>query len=343
MGRTSYFITLLVLIVSVGVGVLLHLSRPPKGVAIGLDEASFLPPITLSPERIHDYNRDGAILVRNLLSPEQVARVNKAIAEAPRVYTIFDIVSGNTYNQIRFDVWRTEQTIANLALKDLPKVASQLLPDEPSFRLLRDAYFSYSDGGSGCGWHVDDQAFWPTQNDTAGVTMWIALDDMTGGGGLVVANHTNIGPDLVAKCREAIAGNTCDMAGQSPECQQILEDSKIQWQVQAGDAIIWNRWVFHRTEVVNTTTNDNEAPPKKRYSIRYIPSNARAMGAVHSTLDQGDSFVGSPYYPQVWPVLIKEEMKALEHGLSSDIAPINFVSILGRVLYKKAVELFAKQ
>jgi hypothetical protein len=183
---------------------------------------------------------------------------------------------------------------------------------------------------------VDDEGFWPTMNDTAGVTIWIALDDMTAGGGLAVANMSMLGPDLFAECRDAIKGKTCDMENQSPECQQRLEEAKMDWKLQAGDAILWNRWVFHRTETLNKTSEDEEEVNSlKRYSIRYIPSNARAHGAIHSSVEDGGSFVGSPYYPQVWPVRIESEMKALEHGLDSDITPLTLVRVVSRILYKK--------
>jgi hypothetical protein len=337
--------SILVLLVAAGVGYLHHLGRHPTGISIRIhNEPLTSPIITLTKEQVEAYERDGAILLPNLLSPEHVSVVTKAIASAPSTFSIFDLVvwlkpHNVTFDTVRFDLWRIQETIANLALVDLPQVAAQVLPS-PSFRLLRDAYFSYSPGGDGCGWHVDDEGFWPTLNDTAGVTIWIALDDMTAGGGLAVANQSRLGPDLFAKCRDAIKGNTCDMANQSPECQQRLDEAKMDWKVQAGDAILWNRWVFHRTETVNKTSEDKEENPRKRYSIRYIPSNARAHGAIHSSVEQGGTFVGSPYYPKVWPVRIESEMKALEHGLDSDITPLNLVQVLSRVLYKKAVSYF---
>ena len=328
----KYFGSIIVIALSGGIAYLQFLGRKPPGISIHLDAPPLFRPVSLPDEQIQAFERDGAILIKNLLNPKETEQIKQAIARAPDTFSI----GARNYNKIRFDIWRIEETIANLALKDLPNVAAQLLPGEPSFRLLRDAFFSYAQGGAGCGWHVDDGGFWPTQNDTGGVTLWLALDDMTGGGGLALANRTYLGPDTIAKCRDAIEGKTCAMATASPECEKLMENAKIEWDVKAGDAIVWSRWVFHRTIPVNLTLSDNEQPfQKQRYSVRYIPSNARAHGVLHSSIKQGETFDGSPYYPQVKPNLVESETKALEHGLDADVTPMTVLKFMALLTYKK--------
>ena len=327
----KYLGSIIVIALSGGIAYLQYLGSKPSGISIHLDAPPLFRPVLLTNEQIQDFARDGTILIKNLLNPQETAQIKQAIARAPDTFSI----GTRNYNKIRFDVWRTEETIANLALKDLPNVAAQLLPGN-SFRLLRDAFFSYAQGGKGCGWHVDDEGFWPTQNDTAGVTVWLALDDMSGGGGLALANQTHLGPETVAKCRAAIQGKTCAMATASPECQALMESAKVEWDVQAGDAIVWSRWVFHRTIPATASDNDDEEPfQKQRYSVRYIPSNARAQGVLHSSIKQGGTFDGSPYYPQVKPNLIESESKALEHGLDPDITPMAVLKLMASLIYKK--------
>lgn len=135
---------------------------------------------------------------------------------------------------------------------------------------MRDAYFSYASGGAGCGWHVDDEGFWPAENDTTGVTVWIALDDMdvATGGGLAVANQTHrpegTAASWVQECRAAIRGSgTCNMERAHPECQKRLEEQKFQWDMKAADAIFLDRRAFHRT--VSAAPNE-----KERYTIGFV-------------------------------------------------------------------------
>merc|ERR1712194_390204 len=116
----------------------------------------------------------------------------------------------------------------------------------PEIRVLKDALFSYASGQAGCGWHVDDLGFWPASNESAGITIWIALDDMkvTEGGGLSVANGThNRKEEWVNECIQSIrGGDTCGMENNFPTCHSKLNSIKLQWDLQAGDAIVWNRW-----------------------------------------------------------------------------------------------------
>jgi hypothetical protein len=55
---------------------------------------------------------------------------------------------------------------------------------------------------------------------------------------------------------------------------------------------------------------------------------------------QGESFEGSPYYPQVWPNLIPKETEALAKGLASDMTPLNILNVLSGILYTKVVKMF---
>jgi hypothetical protein len=48
-----------------------------------------------------------------------------------------------------------------------------------------------------------------------------------------------------------------------------------------GDAIIWDRNLFHRGDPFNEVTEET----KMRYTIRYVPSNATAAGFHHPSVN----------------------------------------------------------
>ncbi|KAL7541547.1 hypothetical protein ACHAWF_006961 [Thalassiosira exigua] len=317
----------------------------------------FRPISSLTDEQRAAYERDGAILVRGLLSPQDAARLREEVTRVEsRTTGLLDYLPSpakdRTYEKVVFDAWRTNEAVASLSLEALPPLAAQLLGVEEgegrnndTLRLLRDGYFRYASAGKGCGWHVDDVGFWPASPDSTGVTAWIALDEMIAreGGGLAVANMSlaaELADDVdatVDSCLRGIRANgTCDMETKSPECQRLFDAAKMEWDLRPGDAILWDRWTFHRG--VPASTSDRPGGDKLRYSVRYVPGQARAMGMVHESVRQGEPF-DSPYYPQVWPVRLAGELEALERGLEAD-ANIGTLWRIGKlILTKKAREL----
>ena len=141
----------------------------------------------------------------------------------------------------------------------------------------------------------------------------------------------------IRDCYGVIQGNTCAMETASPECHAKLEAIKLQWDMKPGDAVLWNRWSFHRTVV--GTSKAGQQTQQRRYSVRYMPANAKAMGAVHYSVSQGGPF-DSPYYPQVYPKLVDHEIQALQHGLEGDVTPANIAKNLGGILVDKIHGLF---
>ena len=92
----------------------------------------------------------------------------------------------------------------------------------------------------------------------------------------------------------------------------MLEASTV-FDMEPGDALIWDRWTFHRSEPFH---NQGEGVQHKlRYTIRYIPGTAKASGILHEAQQKGEVF-NTPYYPQVWPKAVKTEIKAIQKGLA---------------------------
>mmetsp|Transcript_10569 Transcript_10569/g.23441 ORF Transcript_10569/g.23441 Transcript_10569/m.23441 type:complete len:375 (+) Transcript_10569:235-1359(+) len=365
MGWCQAFCGILAVAVALLVGLIFHVSRVPNGVHIDLlqnDERVLGQAVPeLTPRQVQEYKRDGFVMVRQLISQQEAAALQTAAEHvASKNFDIFGFFGGtHTYKKVMFDLWRTSPEIASLSLQALPRVASQIMLSQTesedndsgstSFRLLRDAYFLYEPSGTGCGWHVDDLGFFPANKEANGPTFWIALDPLLiqEGGGIAILNRTHFqeqqqqqqSPLSEDDCRLAVEGATCDMEEKSPECQTKMEASKMQFDMQPGDALIWDRYTFHRGVSATDKFPKGDDVTKKRYSVRYIPHGATAKGAVHSSVGQGQLF-DSPYYPQVWPTLLPKEMKALEHGLDQDITVSSALAYMAKVLAKKYLPSF---
>jgi hypothetical protein len=204
---------LLALTIAIVTGLVIHLSAIPSDIHIHLDTSTPKPnlplgksTVTLTPQQLQDYHRDGFVFVQGLLSEQEAAQLKEsAIYASSRLFDVFALFGKSRYKTIMFDLWRTSSDIASLSLQALPHVAAQLMihsdyndntetsrPHTETIRLLRDAFFAYQPPGEACGWHVDDAGFWPAVEDTTGPTFWIALDPLlvSEGGGLAVLNRT---------------------------------------------------------------------------------------------------------------------------------------------------------
>ena len=342
---SSSVCAVLIIALAILVRFVIQTSKIPSDIRIQLNEttASTWSPKALTADQIATYHKEGAVFVPGFLSTSEARVLSESAEETlSKMVSISKLFAFNRYSNVGFDVWRTSQTVASLSLQGLPRVASQLLHQTPSIRLLRDAYFDYTPGKIGCGWHVDDPGFWPSEPDTSGITIWIALDEisMSNGGGLTVMNRTKfqeLEPRHVTEdmCVQASNQSPCEMQSSSPECHSKLEESKLQWDLKPGDAILWDRWTFHRgVPSIDDASSRNEDVHKRRYSVRYIPENARSFGALHPSVQQGQPF-DSPYYPQVWPNLLEKEQAAMQFGLEPDIQIMNFPLTVFRIIMYK--------
>ena len=273
----------------------------------------------LSEEQVRIFERDGVLLVRGLVHGEELKAAMNDVEEVGREESK---MFGAAYKNIAFNHCRTSKALKNVAFhSDVPKAAAQLInlkstnPNRP-VRMLKDAVLNFSPGRSGCGWHVDDKGFWPADDSSNGVNVWIALSPMPKslGGGLAVSPGSHIS-NFNREARQFIAGgNTCAMESLSPETHQKLEDMKVIYDMQPGDAIIHDRWLFHRSD------NFAEGTPKdtvlNRYSIRYMPGEALAYDNHFDPVYLDPKFKGKEnmelnqyggYFPQVFPNIIESE------------------------------------
>mmetsp|Transcript_5441 Transcript_5441/g.8278 ORF Transcript_5441/g.8278 Transcript_5441/m.8278 type:complete len:329 (-) Transcript_5441:143-1129(-) len=270
-------------------------------------------PSNLTSDEINRYRRDGFLIKRGLIVGSQLEQLKNITQE---VYNErqnrIGFATHHVYDMAAKQVWTRRAVHAQVAFESqLPSMAAQLLGENESVRLLKDAAIAYTKSQeSSCGYHVDDQEFWPTDVESTGVTFWIALTPTTiaEGGGVGMATSSHQAP-WAKSCRKVIAHSTydtCRMEEISPSCNTQLQSVSQSYDLQPGDVIMWDRWTFHRTEPFAKPSEVHEA--KLRYTIRYIPSNAKTVSGTSECLSDGLPFRGK-YFPQVWPQALKDEMK----------------------------------
>lgn len=218
-------------------------------------------------------------------------------------------------------------------------------------RLLKDAFLGYKAGDVGCGWHVDDKMFWPCEDHNfgerdAGINVWITLSPVTvaEGGGLAVAPVSHKA-DFAERARKAISPSTfhtCSLQKLDPDSNDEIEKLKVVHDLQPGDAIFHDRYIFHRGEPFLDPIQGKKSGTKRRISLRYVPADATFFELndnrviEEKNITTGDLISnGEEYFPQVWPTRLPEEKS--KKALSDK----NFLTI-GKVM-KMALRMTKKK
>jgi hypothetical protein len=290
----------------------------------------------LSPREIRRFERDGAILIRGLLSPSEVTAAREAAIETHRSGKAL----GQHYSKLAFHRLQDMPALRHLALHSrVPAVAAQLMTDRGEgageVRLLKDAFLSHEPGKSGCGWHRDDLFFWPCPEDAPGpgINVWVALSEYSPrrGGGLAVAlgSHTARWHDDAVKAISTAGPNgeppnTCGLELRAPRLNRKVEARRKEWRMQPGDAIVHTRQCFHRgVPLTRAGTREYDGQPLLRYSVRYMPGHAtldaRSPDPAVTKLKLGGRTLRELgwRYPRVWPTVEPKEEAQLARGTDS--------------------------
>ena len=228
----------------------------------------------------------------------------------------------------------------------IPFVAAELMgldADEDNVRVLRDVFLGkHILEQKHCGWHVDDNSFWPESYTSTpsvdGINAWIAMQDMPSkyGGALGLApgshnaewRHTayeSLGLDLKddSKSKQDVYRHikdngflSCILHQTNQELHDRIEAIGQVPDLQCGDVIFHTRWLFHKTvpptDEGRLHYENNGLSCLNRYSVRYVPGSAQLpMGFVNELSILSDASnagkelndVEGAWYPQVWPFM----------------------------------------
>jgi len=291
----------------------------------------------LSSEQIATFRREGVLVIPGLLRDKElqdairaVKRIQRSQNLAQRVfYRLFP-----SYKSLQFQSWRKHRALEKVAFDSAaPTICAQLMGlscennnnNPRCVRLLKDAVLGYRAGDRGCGWHVDDKIFWPCEDRNvgkpdAGINVWITLSPVScaEGGGLAVAPGSHR-KRFAKRARQVIASKghvtTNLLETLDPECHEKMESLKRVYDLEPGDAIVHDRYIFHRAYPFVDPIEGKKAGVKHRISLRYVPEDAtffdlagKERAAEVKMLSTGDKISkGGEYYPQTWPDSLPEE------------------------------------
>lgn len=333
-------------------------SLVPMASCMSLAPEKYSPLYTTAAQR-QSFQEDGFIVISGLMSEEekqQLVAAGQAIVDnendrsslyfklAERGIMICGPSNPNLSDEDRAAIVSAFRAVA--LRSKVPHVAAELMglnPSEENVRILRDVFLGkniYEQ--KHCGWHVDDNSFWPESYTSAasadGINAWIAMQDMPSnlGGGLALApkSHTaewrhtayeSLGLDILNNSQtkqevyRQIKDNgflSCVLHQTNPEIHERIEALGYVPDIKCGDVIFHTRWLFHKTcpptEEGRIHYENNGLSCLNRYSVRYAPGSAQLpFGFVNelsilsdpSNAGKALNDVEGAWYPQVWPFL----------------------------------------
>lgn len=145
-----------------------------------------LPPLNelreISVAQREEFRQDGHVLIRGLLSPDEIAVYRPLIAEAVKKYRTERrrLSERDTYGKAFLQVmnlWRQDEGVRQFVLsRRLARVAADLL-GVSGVRIYHDQALFKEPGGGPTPWH-QDQYYWPLDTVNT-VTCWMPLVDIT--------------------------------------------------------------------------------------------------------------------------------------------------------------------
>src|ERR1051325_4920558 len=137
---------------------------------------------SLAPEQIDQYRRNGHVLLRSVLSPEEIAVYREVLVDAAMRYNNErrPMEERDTYGKAFLQImnlWENDEPSRKFVFgKRMARIASELM-GVPSVRLYHDQALFKEAGGGHTPWH-QDQFYWPLDTDNT-ITMWMPLIDAT--------------------------------------------------------------------------------------------------------------------------------------------------------------------
>jgi len=226
-------------------------------------------PITA--EQQAQYQRDGHIVLRGVMSRAEVAAYRPVLNSAVSQFTTEKraLANRDTYGKAFLQVmnlWRRDEAVRRYTLaRRFAQIAADLM-GAPGVRIYHDQALYKEPGGGHTPWH-QDQYYWPLDTEKT-VTMWMPLIDITADmGSLIFASRSG---------SEGYLGKL-PISDQSEEVfRQFITERGYQLanngDMAAGDASFHSGWVLH-----SAPGNTSPTITREVMTVIYFADGARVI------------------------------------------------------------------
>lgn len=222
---------------------------------------------TISEEEIKEFRENGHVLIRKVLSPEEIAAYREVIVEAGDTFNkekrkLEDRdIFGKAFLQI-MNLWRDDERVKKFVLgKRFARIAADLLGVD-NVRIYHDQALFKEPGGGPTPWH-QDQFYWPI-NTRNTITMWMPLVDI----------HEDMGI-LTFASRSHKEGNVFhfEISESEPDYEQYVRENNFplvrRSSMKAGDAS------WHYGHTAHNAPGNNSEIRREIMTIIYFADGAK--------------------------------------------------------------------
>jgi ectoine hydroxylase-related dioxygenase (phytanoyl-CoA dioxygenase family) len=212
----------------------------------------------LAPEKTHDFQRDGHLLLRNVVTLAEITAYRPAIVNAVthndrEQQPMEKAVSGRSHKwKFVENLWRLDSVVQLFVLAQrFGKIAADLL-EADTVRLFRDQSYFKEPGGGNTPWHQDSY-FLPLDTSQT-LTLWIALSDVSP----EMAPMTFV----TGSHRRGYLGTSTPLDQAMDEFEQCLIEKGFELMnygaMVAGDVSVHAGWTLHSSRM-NVSDRTREA------------------------------------------------------------------------------------
>jgi ectoine hydroxylase-related dioxygenase (phytanoyl-CoA dioxygenase family) len=222
----------------------------------------------VTPEQARSYRQNGHILLRNILTPDEVAVYREVIVDAADRYNTETrkMEDRDTYGKAFLQImnlWQKDEGVRRFTLaKRFAKIAADLMGVE-KVRIYHDQALFKEAGGGHTPWH-QDQYYWPI--DTANtITMWMPLVDISVEMGMLTFASGSqelgfLGNLEISDKSEDVLGSIVRERGYPVTRAEVM---------RAGDATFHAGWTLHNAP------GNSSAHTREVMTIIYLADGAR--------------------------------------------------------------------
>ncbi|MDB5141719.1 MAG: phytanoyl-CoA dioxygenase family protein [Mucilaginibacter sp.] len=225
-------------------------------------------------ENVNEFLQKGHTLVKNILSPEEIAIYRPVIVDAAERYNTErrKMEDRDTYGKAFLQImnlWRSDEAVKKFVLsKRLAKIAADLMGVE-NVRIYHDQALFKEPGGGPTPWH-QDQYYWPIDT-TNTITMWMPLVDI------------DIDMGMLTFASGSFTKGAIFDFEISDESESAFDDyvKKSQFPISRAKTMKAGDATFHRGFTIHNAPGNNSDKMREVMTIIYMADGARVSPPKH--------------------------------------------------------------
>lgn len=247
------------------------------------------PNFIFSEDHINQYKKQGFVKLEGIFSNELIdylsARMNDELIVPTDPYQ-------KGFEKLRYDLCNSDKMIFDLIGTQLFKDILLQISGENMFFTQGVGFNLKKNVGTGFVWHIEEQSFGFNRADDNSTSLWIPLMDIDGskqGGGMRYVPRDKIcgkyfydfvSPAVFDMMSDKIAGEGIafddyvalrDDPLNSSGIKRLLEHNSVSDDFVVGDALFFDKYVIHRSEVLH----EGEKETRDAFTLRFISENSR--------------------------------------------------------------------